>query len=393
MNGIPPGGLVPEEPLTRPSAARRGAKAAAGADKVSLMIALEDEVEAGELSEGALEKSTPGAVTLEASASGAIMLEDADEGEDEPPAHQAEAVATAQIHDREQAWTDATADRLDAAAVPSPEPVGPDGSPAAEKEIGAPSKASAAAPREGAPGSTPGQSAEQAFATRPEAGADRAAQPAAPAARSRQAPSPGDASESPGQTRLPHDPGAQSHHPRQSHADDAWQEPKPGFAKAGMQRPGSQREDSDRQGTERQDAEWQGTGRQGTERQDTRRQSPWASGGPNAHDHAASEGWDRPPPPPRHAPRAPSLPAASLGMPAQLSGIEVTLSVEIGSHRLSLRDLLSVEPGQLVPLDRMTSEPVDILVNGKPFARGEVVAIGDRFGVRLTELVDGSDAG
>jgi flagellar motor switch protein FliN/FliY len=75
-------------------------------------------------------------------------------------------------------------------------------------------------------------------------------------------------------------------------------------------------------------------------------------------------------------------------VPAHLAAIEVTLSVEIGCHQIPLRDLLSVEPGQLVPLDRMTAEPVSVLVNGKPFARGEVVAIGERYGVRLLEILE-----
>lgn len=73
-------------------------------------------------------------------------------------------------------------------------------------------------------------------------------------------------------------------------------------------------------------------------------------------------------------------------MPPQLAGIEVTLTVEIGSHRLPLKDLLSIDPGQLFALDRMTTEPVSILVNGKSFARGEIVAIGDRFGVRILDI-------
>lgn len=76
-------------------------------------------------------------------------------------------------------------------------------------------------------------------------------------------------------------------------------------------------------------------------------------------------------------------------MPAQLAGIEVVLSVEVGSHRLPLRDLLSVEAGQLFPLDRLTSEPVTVLVNGRPFAAGEIVSIGDRFGVRLLDILSG----
>lgn len=83
--------------------------------------------------------------------------------------------------------------------------------------------------------------------------------------------------------------------------------------------------------------------------------------------------------------------AESGGKPANtmspmLAGIEVRLSVEVGSLRLPLRDLMTTEPGQLFALDRMTSEPVSVLVNGKPFARGEIVAVGDRFGVRLIEI-------
>ncbi|WP_199555006.1 FliM/FliN family flagellar motor switch protein [Sandaracinobacteroides hominis] len=79
-------------------------------------------------------------------------------------------------------------------------------------------------------------------------------------------------------------------------------------------------------------------------------------------------------------------PEAGTAMPPQLAGIEVRLSVEVGGLRLPLRELMQVEPGQLFPLDRMTAEPVSVLVNGKPFARGEIVAVGERFGVRLTEI-------
>lgn len=81
--------------------------------------------------------------------------------------------------------------------------------------------------------------------------------------------------------------------------------------------------------------------------------------------------------------------AASPAVPPQLAAIEVTLSVEIGSRLIPLRELMSLEPGQLFALDRMTTEPVTILVNSKPFAHGEVVAIGERFGVRLIDLLPG----
>lgn len=75
------------------------------------------------------------------------------------------------------------------------------------------------------------------------------------------------------------------------------------------------------------------------------------------------------------------------GILPQFGGIELSLTVEVGSLSIALRDLVSVEPGQLLALDRMTTEPVNVLVNGKPFARGEIVAVGDRYGVRLLEIV------
>lgn len=90
------------------------------------------------------------------------------------------------------------------------------------------------------------------------------------------------------------------------------------------------------------------------------------------------------------APTPDSSAGGSLpGVPPHFASIEVTLSVEIGSRMIPLRELMSVEPGQLFALDRMTNEPVTILVNGKPFAQGEVVAMGERFGVRLIDLLPG----
>jgi flagellar motor switch protein FliN/FliY len=80
-------------------------------------------------------------------------------------------------------------------------------------------------------------------------------------------------------------------------------------------------------------------------------------------------------------------------LPPQFGGIELALTVEVGGLNIALKDLMSVEPGQLLALDRMTSEPVSVLVNGKPFARGEIVAIGDRYGVRLLEIVSAAEIG
>lgn len=75
-------------------------------------------------------------------------------------------------------------------------------------------------------------------------------------------------------------------------------------------------------------------------------------------------------------------------IPAHLAGIEVVVSVEVGRTRLPLGELLDVEPGQLFDLDTLVDEPVSILVNGRPFATGEIMAVGDRFGVRIVALED-----
>jgi len=72
---------------------------------------------------------------------------------------------------------------------------------------------------------------------------------------------------------------------------------------------------------------------------------------------------------------------------AVLQDIEVRLSVEIGSTKLKIHELLSLNEGSVVELDRESTEPVDILVNGTLLARGDVVTLGERFGIRISEIV------
>lgn len=67
--------------------------------------------------------------------------------------------------------------------------------------------------------------------------------------------------------------------------------------------------------------------------------------------------------------------------------IPVTLSMELGRTRLSIRELLQLAQGSVVKLDRPAGEPLDILVNGCLIARGEVVVVNERFGVRITDIV------
>lgn len=71
--------------------------------------------------------------------------------------------------------------------------------------------------------------------------------------------------------------------------------------------------------------------------------------------------------------------------------IPVLMQVVVGSTNLSVANLLKLGPGAIVPLDRRIGEPVDIIVNGRAIARGEVVVLEDdntRFGVSLTEILE-----
>jgi flagellar motor switch protein FliN/FliY len=67
--------------------------------------------------------------------------------------------------------------------------------------------------------------------------------------------------------------------------------------------------------------------------------------------------------------------------------VPVELAVEIGRTSMTIRETLDLGPGSIVVLERMTGEPVDLLVNGRRIARGEVVAIDEQFGLRITTVV------
>ena len=65
----------------------------------------------------------------------------------------------------------------------------------------------------------------------------------------------------------------------------------------------------------------------------------------------------------------------------------VELAVEVGRTKMTIREALALGPGSIVTLNRLAGEPVDLLVNGKPIARGEVVVIDEEFGLRVTEVL------
>jgi flagellar motor switch protein FliN/FliY len=71
-----------------------------------------------------------------------------------------------------------------------------------------------------------------------------------------------------------------------------------------------------------------------------------------------------------------------------LLDVEIPISVEVGRTQMSLEDVLKLVPGSVVALDKKAEEPVDLRVNGKLVARGEVVLVDDSYGLRITQVVD-----
>jgi flagellar motor switch protein FliN/FliY len=71
----------------------------------------------------------------------------------------------------------------------------------------------------------------------------------------------------------------------------------------------------------------------------------------------------------------------------RLHDVPVELAVEIGRTRMTIGETLALGPGSIVSLNRLAGEPVDLLVNGRPIARGEVVVVDEEFGLRVTEIV------
>lgn len=67
--------------------------------------------------------------------------------------------------------------------------------------------------------------------------------------------------------------------------------------------------------------------------------------------------------------------------------VPVDISMEIGRTKLSIRNLLKLNQGSVIELDRLAGEPMDVLVNGTLIAHGEVVVVNDKFGIRLTDVI------
>jgi flagellar motor switch protein FliN/FliY len=71
--------------------------------------------------------------------------------------------------------------------------------------------------------------------------------------------------------------------------------------------------------------------------------------------------------------------------------VPVTISMEIGRTNINIRNLLQLNQGSVVELDRLAGEPMDVLVNGTLIAHGEVVVVNDKFGIRLTDVISAAE--
>jgi flagellar motor switch protein FliN len=104
---------------------------------------------------------------------------------------------------------------------------------------------------------------------------------------------------------------------------------------------------------------------------------------------AAEPGAEPAPPAPTVAPFEPPAPAPGQALPMDaLHDVELNVEVILGRARMTLRELLAARPRTTIELDRPVRSPVDVMVNGTLFARGEMVVVGDsEIGVQITEVV------
>lgn len=87
-----------------------------------------------------------------------------------------------------------------------------------------------------------------------------------------------------------------------------------------------------------------------------------------------------------HLPASPTTEAGEVNLEVILE-VPVTLSMEVGRTRIPIRNLLQLNQGSVVELERVAGEALDVFVNGTLVAHGEVVVVNDKFGIRLTDVV------
>jgi flagellar motor switch protein FliN/FliY len=89
----------------------------------------------------------------------------------------------------------------------------------------------------------------------------------------------------------------------------------------------------------------------------------------------------------------PSAKSSSEGTPDLdvILDIPVSISMEVGSTEITIRNLLQLNQGSVIELDRLAGEPLDVLVNGTLIAHGEVVVVNEKFGIRMTDVISPSE--
>lgn len=93
---------------------------------------------------------------------------------------------------------------------------------------------------------------------------------------------------------------------------------------------------------------------------------------------------------PQHVKKTPPVKDANRGLEF-LYDVPLEVSVEVGRSKILLRDLLRMGEGYVIELDKIAGEPLDLYVNSRLIARGEAVMVGEKFGIRLTDVVSTSD--
>jgi flagellar motor switch protein FliN/FliY len=85
--------------------------------------------------------------------------------------------------------------------------------------------------------------------------------------------------------------------------------------------------------------------------------------------------------------------AANPAAMSMLRDVEVEITLEIGRRRMRIADVLKLASGQTLELSKAAGEPLDVFVNGRLLGRGEAIVLGDRYGVRITEIVSTPEEG
>jgi flagellar motor switch protein FliN/FliY len=119
----------------------------------------------------------------------------------------------------------------------------------------------------------------------------------------------------------------------------------------------------------------------GTANEPSDNNADWGDESTNEHDDAQAAAFA-----PVSDTSAPSSMDSEINLDVILD-VPVTVSMEVGNTKISIRNLLQLNQGSVIELDRLAGEPMDVLVNKTLIARGEVVVVNDKFGLRLTDII------